>query len=413
MHSKPRAPHHLQRSDLRAAARLLAEGTQSVTRLVEGVHRAVHTSVGLPTGAVAGRTRGITGLVYRSIEEATGWVGRSTERALAGWEALQGPAPDGGTASLQRLAALAALNGVMGDRLAAQGNPLATSMGLWQEDGQALDLHQPPATAQATVVLMLHGLCMHDRQWTARDAAGQAVNHGTAVAAALQGTALYLRYNSGLHIADNGRQLAALLQTLQQAWPLPITRLVLLTHSMGGLVARSAIEQAQQQGLPWLDCLQQLVFLGTPHQGAPLERAGHWLHTLLGRTPYSAPFAALARLRSAGITDLRYGHVRSQSGAQGDRFSEAYEPAMPLAMPQSVQCFAVAATLAGRRSRVADRLLGDGLVPLHSALGQHAQSALSLQFAPAQQAVFYRTGHLALLSSAAVQQQLLRWLVRG
>jgi pimeloyl-ACP methyl ester carboxylesterase len=220
-----------------------------------------------------------------------------------------------------------------------------------------------------------------------------------------------LRYNSGLHISDNGRQLATLLDALHQHWPLPLTRLVLLTHSMGGLVARSAVDVAQQQARPWLQALRHIVFLGTPHHGAPLERAGHWLHTLLGSTPYSAPFAALARLRSAGITDLRHGLVRDQDWQDRDRFGNGGDHRVPLPLPSGVDCYAVAATTAAQRGRLAERLLGDGLVPLRSALGQHDVPAFDLQFPAARQAVFYRTGHLDLLSSAAVQAQLLKWLL--
>jgi hypothetical protein len=411
MRSKRRFAQHFKPGDLSAGARLLTEGTLSVTRLVEGVHRAVHGSMGLPTENHLGRTRGITGLIYRSIEEVTGWVGRGTERALAAWETLQAPAADAGQASTpQREAALAALNGVMGDRLQAQGNPLATCMGFWL-DGKQLAPEQPLTLpdAKPTVIVMLHGLCMNELQWGSVNE-GVPINHGQALAAALGATPVYLRYNSGLHISDNGRQLAALLDALLKNWPVPVTRLVLLTHSMGGLVARSAVDVAQQQALPWLQSLQQIVFLGTPHHGAPLERAGHWLHTLLGSTPFSAPFAALARLRSAGVTDLRFGHVRQQDWQDRDRFAHADDQRTPLPLPSGVDCFAVAATLAASRSRLADRLVGDGLVPLRSALGQHDQAACTLSFGPQQQAVFYRTGHLALLSSLAVQAQLLKWL---
>ncbi|NVO06169.1 MAG: alpha/beta hydrolase, partial [Rhodoferax sp.] len=154
MPKQRRFAQHFQAGDLAAGARLLTEGTLGVTRLVEGVHRAVHGSMGLPTVPSLGRTRGITGLVYRSIEEVAGWVGRGTERALAAWEASQGPDYAAQATSPQRAAALAALNGVMGDRLAAQGNPLATSMGFWL-DGQPLDvahaLHVPEA--RPTVLL--------------------------------------------------------------------------------------------------------------------------------------------------------------------------------------------------------------------------------------------------------------------
>ena len=296
----------------------------------------------------------------------------------------------------------------MGDRLAAQGNPLAIRMGFWV-DGKPLDGAQALALpgARPILVLMLHGLCMNQLQWSS---AGTPGSHGEALAAELSATPVYLRYNSGLHISDNGRQLAALLDQLLRNWPVPVTQLVLLAHSMGGLVARSAVDAAQQQGLPWLPALKKIVFLGTPHHGAPLERAGHWLHTLLGSTPFSAPFAALARLRSSGVTDLRFGHVRAQDWQGRDRFADGHDHRTVLPLPAGIDCYAVAATLAASRGRLADRLLGDGLVPLRSALGQHHQVAHTLGFAAAQQAVFYRTGHLQLLSSPAVQAKLLQWL---
>jgi hypothetical protein len=283
-------------------------------------------------------------------------------------------------------------------------------MGLWL-DGRLLDPRAPLLLhdAQPTVVVMVHGLCMNHLQWSG-SAKGVGTNHGAALATALAATPLYLRNNSGLHIADNGRQLAALLDTLQKNWPVPLTRLVLLTHSMGGLVVRSSVAVAQQQARSWLQALRQIFFLGTPQHGAPLERAGHWQHTLLGSTPYSAPFAALARLRSAGITDLRYGIVCEPDGRTRDRFSDGRDPRSPLPLPAGVDCYAIAATMAARRSHLAERLLGDGLVPLRSALGQHALPAFDLQFPAQRQAVFYRTGHLALLSSPAVQAQLVAWL---
>jgi hypothetical protein len=59
---------------------------------------------------------------------------------------------------------------------------------------------------------------------------------------------------------------------------------------------------------------------------------------------------------------------------------------------------------------LADRLTGDGLVPLRSALGQHDEPARRLVFARDSQRTVYRTGHLELLSSAVVAQQLVQWL---
>ena len=73
-------------------------------------------------------------------------------------------------------------------------------------------------------------------------------------------------------------------------------------------------------------------------------------------------------------------------------------------------CHTVAATTAARRSALADRLVGDGLVPLRSALGEHGDPRFVLRFAPASRFIAWRTGHLALLRSPEVARQVLRWL---
>jgi hypothetical protein len=181
---------------------------------------------------------------------------------------------------------------------------------------------------------------------------------------------------------------------------------------MGGLVTRSAVHQAQLRGQDWTARLTRIVFLGTPHHGAPLERAGSWIDQLLGSTRWSAPFARLARLRSSGITDLRHGRVRDDDGVGPDRFNSPSDTRRHLPLPTGVACLAVAATLAGRRSLLAERLLGDGLVPLRSALGQHDDPARSLAFGPHDQTIAYRTGHMQLLSDPGVGRAVAEWLAR-
>jgi pimeloyl-ACP methyl ester carboxylesterase len=410
MTSPPPTPHqHLRRSDLRATAQLLTEATRQVTQVVEGMHRSVFDRIGLPGAATPGRTRGITGWVYRSIDGVAAGVGAGADVLLAGAERWLPPAPDGPD-SPQRLALRSVLNGVMGDRLAAQGNPLALPMQL-VHGATVLDPSAPLQVpgAQGRLLIVLHGLCMNDQQWTTTHK-GQVTNHGQTLAQAMGATPLFLRYNSGRHIADNGLELARQLEQLVQRWPVPVSQITLMGHSMGGLVARSAVFAAQQAGLAWPARLRHLVTLGTPHHGAPLERAGQWVHTVLGALPHTAPLATLARLRSAGITDLRHGRVRDDTSGPSDRFAHGGDERAPLPLPEGVTCCAVAATLASQRSRVAERLLGDGLVPLRSALGQHDNPAHQLAFAPEHQCVLYRTGHLELLASPAVAAQLKRWL---
>lgn len=404
---------HLRPSDLRGVARLATQATRGVTRMVEGVHQSVWSTLGMPGGAEPGQTRGITGMVYRSIDGVTDWVGKGLEAVLAGLVPFLEPAGSSQTGSPQREAVLAILNGVVGDHLVASGNPLATGMSL-RHQGQPFhwDVEPHPAHlagAGGKVLILIHGLCMNELQWHA-EADGAAVDHGQMLADTLGYTPVYVRYNTGLHTSQNGHALAAELEQLLLHWPVPVEEITVLVHSMGGLVIRSAVHYACRDGLAWPGVLRNIVFLGTPHHGSPLERAGSWADTLLASTPFTAPLARLGHVRSAGITDLRWGNVLDDDWQGHDRFRRKPDTRQPLPLPDGVTCYAVAATLAAERGALAERLTGDGLVPLDSALGHHEDPQRRLQFAPGRQHVFYRMGHMELLSRPEVGRQVLQWL---
>eukprot|EP00611_Tribonema_gayanum_P007853 TRINITY_DN17289_c0_g1_i1.p1 TRINITY_DN17289_c0_g1~~TRINITY_DN17289_c0_g1_i1.p1 ORF type:complete len:437 (+),score=136.37 TRINITY_DN17289_c0_g1_i1:69-1379(+) len=414
---------HLRMSDLRSVAMLATQATTEVTRIAEGVHQSVRARLGARSGAAADETAGLTGMVYRGVRGATRLAGQSVDAVLAGIEPLVEPPGQPRPETPQRAAVLAALNGVLGDRLAAANNPLATRMAL-RYNGLTLAGHTMPPHPEVTgkVLLLLHGLCMNDLQWHTGPAAEapeqvpaegitHGHDHGQAIAQALGYTPIYLRYNTGLHISDNGQQLSAALEHLLQHWPVPVHELSILGYSMGGLVARSAAHAAAQKpGLRWPGYLKHLVFLGTPHHGAPLERASQWLHELLGRNAATKPFTRLVALRSAGITDLRHGNLVEADWQGLDRFQRGPDARRTLPLPEGVACYAVAATVAAKRHALAERVIGDGLVPLHSALGRNADAARSLVFARDAQWVAYRTNHLQLLSNPEVARQIVRWL---
>ncbi len=404
---------HVHPSDLRAVAQLATQAASGVIRITEGVHQSIWHLLGAPGGRVPGQTAGITGLVYRSIQGSTQLLGKGADALLARLQPLLESPEAVLSGTPRREAVLAALNGVVGDRLAASDNPLTTPMTL-RYQGESLNLRALPAdlAASGKVLLLIHGLCMNDLQWHTRHAGGlaQGADHGAALAAQLGYTPIHLRYNTGLHISQNGHELARQLEQLIALWPVPLNELTVLAHSMGGLVIRSAAYYARRESMHWRSHLKNIVFLGTPHHGAPLERAGNWLDIILGRTPLSAPFVRLTRLRSAGITDLRYGYVLDVDWQGQDLFRprSASREAVPL--PRGVACFAVAGITAARRGALADHLVGDGLVPLNSALGQHSDARRSLAFPEASKWIAHRTSHMALLHSPAVTRQLVQWL---
>lgn len=406
---QPVSSWHL--SDIRELACLLTLALPAAVQITEAVHQAVLSGMGI-RGKAQGRTRGITGLVYQGVHGAAHTLSGGIHALLTRLPPT--PPLHQIPETPKRAALLATLNGVMGDKLVESHNALATPMTL-RHDGQPLDWHAIPSSLPAggRVLLMVHGLCMNDLQWQTRTRGKdteKTLHLGEMLAGELGYVPVYVRYNSGLPVTQNGRELARQLERLTTHWPGGIDEISVLAYSMGGLVIRSACHQASQSEMGWPGILKNMVFLGTPHHGAPLEHAGHWLEQLLPATAYTQPFVRLAQLRSAGIKDLRHGKVIDSPPLQGETHTALPDPHPPLPLPAGVACFTIAATTAAKRGLLADRLIGDGLVPLRSALGQHDEARHQLAFPPSHCWIAYRTSHMALLGSPQVGRQLLQWL---
>ncbi len=418
-------PTYLHVSDIQGLSQLATQGVLGVTGLAESVQGNVYKAVASPFGALGSRfvdaapggsgvkPRGITGLVYGGIKGITRLAGGAVNAAVSKAAPLITQRFGTPASSPEREAVLSAINGVLGDQLLATANPLTITMSL-RHEGKPLLLEKAALaerlpSASGKLLVVLHGLCMNDLQWTS-----SSYNHADVLAKELGYTPVYLYYNTGLHTSVNGQQFAGLLDELLQAWPQPVKDLSLLVHSMGGLVSRSAYHVAEQSGMAWRNKLKNIVFLGTPHHGAPLERVGNWIDTTLGSNRVTKPFAAIGQIRSSGITDLRYGHVLESSwvvnGQEVDRFERSPDSREPLPLPFSVRCYAVAATTSSQAGAGGGALSGDGLVPVKSAFGQHAEAPHGLNFAPDRQWTAYGTSHMALLSSRAVGTQVLQWL---
>ena len=398
------APIHA--SDLLGFSRLAAAATAEVADLVEAMYSSIAETPGILDRPTPGRTSGTAGLVYETVRAVNRWAGGGIHAILARLISLPGERP----LSPEREAVLAALNGVMGDYLAASDNPLAISMRL-RRDGQPLTLELKALAAAipqfgSKLLVLVHGLCMNDLQWTRNGH-----NHGRALALDLGYTPVQLHYNTGLHVSANGREFADLIEALVKQWPVPLRELAIVAHSIGGLVSRSAYYYGKAAGHQWPRYLHKLVFLGTPHHGSRLARGCDCMNIMLGLSPYSEPFARLGKFRSAGITDLRYGNLLDEDWEGIDRFEHSGDLRHAVPLPKGIRCYTIAATTGTKVGDLGGELLGDGLVPLNSALGRHKDPRMTVSFAKSRQWVGYGMNHWDLLSHPAVYEQIRNWLV--
>jgi len=389
---------------LRGTAQLAGEGFLGALDVVEGVHQAVLDPFAklLPFGDLLMRG---TDFVYARLRDVGHVASTAAIGSLGLYERyLPRSSDDAGEAASN--AWISALNGAVGDHLEATRNPLALRLAFCRRDRaltlDARTLARELPCANGTLYVLVHGLGLNDSQWQDRD--GE--DFGSRLERDLGGSAVRLRYNSGLRISGNGREFARELQQLVDAHPRRIERIVLIGHSMGGLVCRSACSHAARAGLPWRERLVAAICLGSPHLGAPLERIGGRLSAALESLPYTRALAKLTERRSAGVKDLRHGWCSDRDRPRGERRDAAPEA---LADIGDARWYLAAATLAGSSDGTRARWIGDGLVPVPSALGQHADPALSLQLPDGQRHVFRGLGHMDLLNQPRVYERLREW----
>ncbi len=303
---------------------------------------------------------------------------------------------------------LAVLSGLIGDRLERDGSALhqPTSARMHGEriglDESSLCDAFPKATGRLAV--FIHGLTGDEFCWTwgAEDA------YGSRLVPDLGCTAVYLRYNSGLHISENGRTVAALLEELVEAWPVDVQQIALVGHSMGGLVARSACHQADEQDQKWVGRVRHVVSLGTPHHGAPLEQGAHRAAAALHKLPETRMLSTFLRRRSVGIRDLHQGSLVDQDwrGRDPEALRAVACQEVPL-LPGATHCF-VSATVTRDPNHPLGRLLGDILVLVPSASGQ--SKTRRIPFRDEHGHHVGGTHHLALLNHPEVYERLRGWL---
>ncbi len=410
----------MRASEMRAVGRFGGEAVAAGAALIEEFHAGI---AGRPF-EVLGQAAKPVQVIHDEVSGAAYGAVRGGMRALIrggselrARQVLEDPAtPPLGERPIASLV-LGALNGITGDRLRAWDSELTLSMGLCRLGGAASE--DPAAIAAAVsdphrrVAIFIHGLCETEMAWRlpARGTAPESrLVYGDCLERELDYTSLYLRYNTGLHISENGRRLGELLEGLLAAWPTEIEELVLVGHSMGGLVARGACHLGSGAGQRWTDRVTHVFCLGTPHLGADLEKGTNALSWALARLPETRALSTALNVRSVGIKDLRYGSCLDEDWADfdpdellRDRCGE-----VPF-LPHATYCF-VGAALA---PAPVGRMLGDLLVRMPSASGAGNGRGRRIPFEPEYGHELPGLTHFDLLCHPAVLEQLLIWLGPG
>jgi alpha-beta hydrolase superfamily lysophospholipase len=402
-------PH--EPGEVATSAAMVSDLLGHLTVTTQQIHRAVaRRGLGriLPTPVRAVQDT-VTTAVYGLVHAGITVVGTAAATVLDSVERTRTARPLTSTPRGRRLAGI--LNGTVGDRLNDHYPQLASPMRIRvggadvEPDTAILSRHYPAAAPK--MVVFVHGVIATEEWWSvpararAADPAAISEDFGTRLTRDLGYSSVHVRYNSGRHISDNGADLADLLDELITAWPVPVQELALVGHSMGGLVARSALHQAFAQDRAWAHRTRHVVCLGSPHTGAPLERGANILSALLRGFDESAPIAALLAARSAGLKDLRHGSLHRQDwhGRDPDAVRRAVGP-HPYQPPDDVEHSNLAATVC-RTPGPLGHWVGDLLVPTASALSPTP---------PARLCMIPGLNHRDLLTHDAVYAQLVSWL---
>ncbi len=403
--------------EIRGSVKLAGKAFEHLTSRIHEFHRAISDMPFNAMPAVPGvkdsseGTRnihdGITDGVYGVIKGIGGALFKQADVALKAAERNFQPATQTALAvtppAIARDNVVSAISGLIGDAMSQERNPLRVKLGFYRE-GHRTTLTAPVLAAtypEATgkLVIFMHGLCCNEHSW--RLYAEQHTPYGDQLTA--KGYApLYVRYNSGLHISLNGRTLARQIDKLVRLWPVSVSEVVLIGHSMGGLVARSAAYKAAKSNMTWPQKVSHIICLGTPHTGAPLERFVHAATPVLDAFPLSRPLAKVLAVRSDGIRDLRHGFVADEHWKKRSAEELTADARTEVPRIESVKYHFIGSSIGIDEHHWLGKAVGDGLVKLPSSTAR--------ELADADTAVLYSAHHMQLLNHPAIYQEIAKRL---
>jgi pimeloyl-ACP methyl ester carboxylesterase len=407
----------MRADEMRDAGSLAGTALGELAELAQNVHTAVaHRLFGVagkPAQPIRLMHDGIAAIAYASTKLGVKYLPPAAG-LVAG--TMSDPAAESAHDVARGRFLLGAVNGFWGDRISDRQPALAAQMRMRLHGGR---LRRVPSnlvadaaasgTATGRIVVFIHGLCETDLCWSfaaEKRWGDRTCTYGSRLRDDDGWTPIYLNFNTGVHVSANGRELAELLEELVREWPVPVTEIALVGHSLGGLVARSAAHQANALDHEWLEPLRHIVGLGSPHLGAPLERFANWGTHRLARLPETRPFATWLNQRSVGIKDLRYGALLEEDWLGFDPDELLTDRCTPAVLLPGVAYSVASATL----SREPHGLFAHDLLVQHSS----AHGIGKVRSIPFDQSRTFHLGgrkhHFDLLADQRVYDQLRGWL---
>ena len=297
--------------------------------------------------------------------------------------------------------AISVLNAWFGDYLSQTDNGLQQPMAFFR-DNRPVAPEDFAAPRTGKVCVFVHGLGCNESLWsfpTPHEGGG----YGELLERRFGYMPLFLRFNTGLRISNNGKQLAHLLERFCERHDAAVTELLLIGHSVGGLVIRSACHQA---GQGWISRVRHVIYLGSPHLGAPLEKATNVATHVLGRfdTAATRVIRDLLNTRASGVKDLRFGNLVDQDWLDCDPDELMNNRRVPIPwLTTARHHFAVGQAVAGVET------FGDAMVREDSAAGR-ARGSQPGPPGGSDVQVIPGLDHLALARHPAVYEYIERWV---
>ena len=412
-------------SPLNGGLRLLDEGINKGTQRIEELHNSISERpyktlqhiplLNVVTAPLERAQHSISSGIYRALRKAGHLVLRNAIQ-LESKPYLPPAVKAAGTDTVIGAAINSAINGAIGDHLESTDNSLALSMGFYHQNepvklqGESLQKQFPKLSGK--ICILVHGLCVNESAWRSYSQQhwGKPQDFGQLLQEDLGYTPFYVRYNSGRHISHNGRDLDLLIEELIQNYPMDVKDIVIIGHSMGGLIARSANHFTTSSHTQWHTQLSQVICLGSPHLGAPLEQVAHLGTSLLDQISFTQPIAKIIQQRSIGIKDLRYGYVTDEDWAGQDQDSLEGNKRKAAQKLQHVKYSFIGSSLSNDTQHPVAHTLGDILVPVKSSTGDHHAEELRVPYCDERYKLLGGINHIALQNHPLAYDQIKDWL---